>query len=236
MPLYGVLVASRRIGITPLVETTVQSDHSSPGPLTERVKILFIARHFTYFRNYETVIADARPARASAAPRRRARGRSWWARDGGAPGGGGLSGVSFGWIPEPGGSLGQLCGTRLRMTIDYLRYLDPAYAGAPKLRARAKERVPRLGLWLLAAAGVWTTTRTREPSRAVLHLCERAIPRSSRRYRCVSERPTARTSCCSRRWLAWWRRLKSTICSPRRVSASRQRCACGAGITCRARR
>jgi hypothetical protein len=64
------------------------------------------------------------------------------------------------------------------MTIDYLRYLDPAYAGAQKLRARARERVPRIGLWLVAAAGAHTPAG-RAIIRTVLQAYERAIPRSA---------------------------------------------------------
>ena len=45
--------------------------------------------------------------------------------------------------------------TKLRMTLDYLRYLEPAYASTPRLRARAKERVPRVRAVAACAGGRW---------------------------------------------------------------------------------
>jgi hypothetical protein len=140
------------------------------------VKILFIARHFTYFRNYDSVIAllAERGHRLHLAAEREEDlgGREMverLARD--------HPGVTFGWIPGREDAWTPLA-TKLRMTIDYLRYLDPAYADAPKLRARARERVPRVGLWLVAAAGA-RTALGRRLLRAVLRACERAIPTST---------------------------------------------------------
>src|SRR5687768_5615142 len=85
--------------------------------------------------------------------------------------------VSVGWVPSREDVWG-IFAIKLRMTIDYLRYLDPAYAGAPKLRARARERVPRIGLWLLAATGARTAIG-RRVMRMFMHACERAVPRSA---------------------------------------------------------
>jgi len=141
------------------------------------VKILFLARHYTYFRNYESVIAAlaARGHQLHLAAEREEDlgGREMVER---------LTqehpGVSLGWVPGRGDAWGEFA-IKLRMTIDYLRYLDPAYAGAPKLRARARERVPRIGLWLLFVTAAQTSIG-RRVVRAVLTACERAIPRSAR--------------------------------------------------------
>ena len=140
------------------------------------MKILFLARHYTYFRNYESVIATlaARGHQVHLAAEREEDlgGREMverLARD--------LPTVSIGWVPSREDAWGVFA-IKLRMTIDFLRYLDPAYADAPKLQSRARERVPRAGLWLLAIGGAWTTTG-RRLMRAALHACERAIPRSS---------------------------------------------------------
>lgn len=139
------------------------------------MKILFIARHFTYFRNYESVIATlaerGHHLHLAAEREEDLGGREMverLARE--------HQSVSFGWIPAREDRWATFA-TKVRMTVDYLRYLDPAYAGAPKLRARAKERVPRVGLWLLAAAGA-KTGFGRRVIRAALHACERVIPRS----------------------------------------------------------
>ena len=148
------------------------------------MKVLFLARHFTYFRNYELVIATlaerGHQLYLGAEREEDLGGREMverLARE--------HRGVSFGWIPGREDRWAAFA-TKLRMTIDYLRYLDPAYAGAPKLRARAKERVPRLGLWLLAAAGA-KTRLGRRVTRAALHACERVIPRSSTIDRCLRD-------------------------------------------------
>ena len=104
-------------------------------------------------------------------------------------------GVSLGWVPSREDAWGDFA-IKLRMTIDYLRYLDPAYAGAPKLRARARERVPRIGLWLLSVTAARTATG-RRVMRAALTACERAIPRSAEIDEFLRSKPP--TSCCSRR-------------------------------------
>jgi hypothetical protein len=155
----------------PALAAASHSDAARP-----RVNILFLARHFTYFRNYESVIATlaerGHHLHLGAEREEDLGGREMverLARE--------HQGVSFGWIPAREDRWATFA-TKLRMTVDYLRYLDPAYAGAPKLRARAKERVPRVGLWLLAAAGA-KTRFGRRVTRAALHACERVIPGSS---------------------------------------------------------
>ncbi len=140
------------------------------------MKILFLARHYTYFRNYESVVAilAARGHQIHLAAEREEDlgGRKMVER---------LAeqheGVTFGWVPAREDAWGVFA-TRLRMTIDYLRYFDPAYADTPKLRARARERVPRLGLWLAAIAGA-ASAMGRRVLRKMLYACERAIPRSA---------------------------------------------------------
>ena len=140
------------------------------------MKVLFVARHFTYFRNYESVIAmlaeRGHELHLAAEREEDLGGREMVERLGREH-----RGVSSGWVTARMDRWATFA-TKLRMTIDYLRYLDPAYGGAPKLRARAKERVPRLGLWLLAAAGA-KTRFGRRVTRAALHACERVIPSSS---------------------------------------------------------
>jgi hypothetical protein len=49
--------------------------------------------------------------------------------------------VSFGPAPDRSGEPWFALGVRLRLGVDYLRFLSPAYARAPKLRARAEARV-----------------------------------------------------------------------------------------------
>jgi hypothetical protein len=137
--------------------------------------VLFIARHFTYFRNYESVIT---------ALAERGHDIHLAAERDEYLGGGALverlvdahpDRISYGWVPNREDGWATFA-TKLRMTLDYLRYLEPAYASTPRLRLRAAERVPRAGLWLvrLAAGG---TAAGRGLLRALLRACERALPR-----------------------------------------------------------
>jgi hypothetical protein len=154
------------------------------------VRILFVARHFTYFRNYESVIVAlaerGHEIHLSAERDEYLGGRAMVER---------LAAdypavISFGWIPDREDIWATFV-TKLRMTLDYLRYLEPEYASTPRLRARAKDRVPRLGLWLLALAGAYSRAG-RRLSRSALHICERAVPRSRRIDQYLSDqRPDA---------------------------------------------
>ena len=143
--------------------------------MTRAVTILFIARHFAYFRNYESVIDTlaSRGHRIHLAAEREEElgGRDLVDRLAAAH-----PGISIGWVPARDDRWSVFV-TGLRFTIDYLRYLEPAYDSTPKLRARARERVPRAGLWLLAAAAARTRPGRRLVS-ALLRACERAVPRS----------------------------------------------------------
>lgn len=67
--------------------------------------------------------------------------------------------------------------TTVRLILDYLRFLEPAFARADKLRDRAEKRLPRVYVPVVravAAAG----GRTRRAFAAVLRAVERAIPTS----------------------------------------------------------
>jgi hypothetical protein len=138
------------------------------------LKILFIARHFAYFRNYEAAIAML-AARGHALHLAVERGEELGGREMVERLAAEHPGITLGTVPEREGAWAVFA-TRLRMTIAYLRYLEPAYDRTPQLRARARERVPRLGLWLTdAVAG---SGMARRVLYTLLVACERAIPRS----------------------------------------------------------
>jgi len=70
----------------------------------------------------------------------------------------------------------SLLGGELRRALDYLRYLDPAYRNAPKLRRRAQKTAPPR----LLRALEWRLLNTRagrQTLRFVLRWCDRALPR-----------------------------------------------------------
>jgi hypothetical protein len=62
----------------------------------------------------------------------------------------------------------------IRLWADYLRYFDPSYDGAPKLRERAEERVPPMLVRL--STGVFGGARARARLLATLRAIERALP------------------------------------------------------------
>ncbi len=114
---------------------------------------LFFARHYTYLRNFESVLRmlAERGHRVHVAVERKESlgGREMLERliaqypD-----------ITAGQAPHRKDGWFKLA-TRLRLGLDYLRYLEPAYATAPKLESRARERTPRfvLSLTRSVAAG-----------------------------------------------------------------------------------
>lgn len=111
------------------------------------MKILFFARHYTYLRNFESVLAElaGRGHQIHVAVEQED-----------AFGGSNIierltrqfpDRVSAGLSPRPK-SRWYTLGTRLRFGIDYLRYLEPTYAKMPRLGLRARARAPIGVLWL----------------------------------------------------------------------------------------
>ena len=137
------------------------------------MKILFFARHFTYLRNFESalrLLAEQGHQVHVAVERDEAfGGREMMDR---------LSNeypsLTAGWSPERTDHWFFLA-TKLRLTIDYLRFMEPAYDLTPRLRARAEERVPQLLLWVLGLPLI-RSARGRRYLTRVLASLEQAIP------------------------------------------------------------
>jgi hypothetical protein len=139
------------------------------------MKVLFSGLHFAYFRNFESAIRELA-----------ARGHSVHlsADEVEAPinmGGQHLVEClaaqcpTISWDLAP--SLEQEtwfdAARRLRLGLDYVRVLEPAYASASKLRMRARARAPRVVRWAAAAPVIG-----RPLARAGLTGAERALPAS----------------------------------------------------------
>jgi hypothetical protein len=111
------------------------------------VRVLFLARHFTYFRNFESVIRllaqKGHQVHLAADKEEEFGGREMVERLAEE-----LSGVTVGFAPGRADTRTFELATALRLSVDYFRYLDPAYAGMPAIRARAHERTPRAALAL----------------------------------------------------------------------------------------
>ena len=141
------------------------------------MKVLFSGLHFAYFRNFESAIRELA-----------ARGHSVHlsADEVEAPinmGGQHLVEClaaqcpTISWDLAP--SLEQEtwfdAARRLRLGLDYVRVLEPAYASASKLRMRARARAPRVVRWAAAAPVIG-----RPLARAGLTGAERALPAPDR--------------------------------------------------------
>ncbi|MBI2828464.1 MAG: hypothetical protein HYX77_04225 [Acidobacteria bacterium] len=137
------------------------------------MKYLFFARHFTYLRNFDSVLRALaeRGHRVHVASERDEvfGGREMIDR---------LTreypGITAGSAPERADGWYRIA-TKLRLTLDYLRYLEPAYETTPRLRTRAEVRVPRLLLWVLRLP-VFRGARGRRRLARLLLGWERAIP------------------------------------------------------------
>ena len=140
------------------------------------MKILFLARHFSYLRLFESAIAEL-AERGHVIHLSADREESL--------GGAGLverlaaryPAVTVGWTPGRRSGAWADLGRKLRLGIDYLRFLDPRYDGAPRLRGRSEERTQPLVLWL-ARLSVLRTPGGRRALAWVLRQFEQAVPRS----------------------------------------------------------
>ncbi len=149
------------------------------------MKILFFARHFSYLRNFESAI-EALAARGhrihlSADRLEGLGGEALVARLVAAH-----PSVTMGWTPNREGQPWFQLGRALRLGLDYLRFLDPLYGDAPRLRSRAAERAPAL---VVRAAGLpgLRSARGRQRLAATLGWLERGIPRDAALDACIRE-------------------------------------------------
>ena len=112
------------------------------------MKLLFVARHFTYFRNFDSVVAAlagrGHQVHLAADREESLGGRELVDR---------LAAefprhVTVGFAPARAEGSSRRLSSVLRHTLDYLRYAGPRYDATPKIRERAYERTPRLALML----------------------------------------------------------------------------------------
>jgi hypothetical protein len=133
------------------------------------VKILFIARHFSYFRNFDSAIAllanRGHTVHLAADRGEAAGGRELVERLAAQ-----FPGVTVGFTPIHDVGRYTRVVRALRLGLDYLRYSDPRYDTMPKLRQRAYERTPA---FVLALARL----PLRRLLRWLLERIEQAVPR-----------------------------------------------------------
>ena len=138
--------------------------------------ILFLTRHFSYLRNFESAIRElarrGHKIHLSADREETMGGRGMVMRIAAE-----FPNVTVGWTPirEPGAWY-ELA-RKLRLGLDYLRFLDRAYASTPHLQIRARGRAPIMVV-TLAALPLLRTRAGRWLLAAILRGFERGIPRS----------------------------------------------------------
>jgi len=140
------------------------------------LRILFAALHYGYFRNLESVVEElARRGHAIHLTAERQdsalAGRSIVERLAASH-----EAVTFGVMPRRERAYFFLA-SKIRLSLDYLRYLQPAYAKTPALRRRARVRTPRGLLRMLRWPLVRTSGGRRLVSR-VLDNVDHAMPPS----------------------------------------------------------
>ena len=138
------------------------------------MKVLFLARHFGYLRNFEPVIA-ALAARGHvlhlAADRPEASGGQQMVERLASS----SPSITWGWTPKRDADPWLGLATRLRLGLDNLRYYDPIYDESPRLRARVDERTPYAVMRALRVPGLAAPT-SRAMAGALLRRLERAVP------------------------------------------------------------
>ena len=139
------------------------------------MRLLVVTRHFAALRNYESVIRGlvARGHEVElAALQVDALGGSEmaarWKTE--------LPSLRVSWAPGRPVSDTETVTQKVRLALDWVRYLAPAYRAAPRLVERACERTPRAMLWLTGVPGA-RTAPVRRMLRTGLGALERALPR-----------------------------------------------------------
>ncbi len=138
------------------------------------MRILFFARHYAYLRLFESplaALAERGHELLLVADREEAMGGKDLAARLAARYPNVVLDVTPGRAPGLWGEFAR----KLRLGIDYLRYLDARYNGTPHLTARARERAPRVVV-MLAERFVRPEQRARLAG--VLRSMERALPRA----------------------------------------------------------
>jgi hypothetical protein len=138
------------------------------------MKILFFARHYSYLRLFESGIAElarrGHQLQLSADQEELMGGRRMVERLAEQ-----YPGITLGTTPGRAPTAWSELARRLRLGIDYLRYLDPRFDSTPHLKARARDRAPRS---IVAIAERLGTAGSRDRFARLLRTLERGVPPS----------------------------------------------------------
>ena len=139
------------------------------------MKVVFSALHFASFRNFESVVhalaERGHQVHLMADETERFGGQALVERLAAQ-----YPNVTWGFTPSPAEEPWFPFAQKVRLALDYVRYLDPRYADAPKLRLRNIERAPRIVRWL--TSGVGSLFVGHRPIARTLKWLERMMPQS----------------------------------------------------------
>jgi hypothetical protein len=139
------------------------------------MKVVFSALHFASYRNFESVVHTlaerGHQVHLMADESERFGGQALVERLAAQ-----YPNVTWGWTPSAAEEPWFPFAQKVRLALDYVRYLDPRYADAPKLRLRNIERAPRIVRWLTAGFG--SILVGHRPLARTLKWLERTMPRS----------------------------------------------------------
>jgi hypothetical protein len=155
-----------------------RGDERRGAPVRTQLRIVFSMRNFWYIKLFGSVIAEL-ASRGHAVHVLAERGehntsaREW--NDAAETLAATFPSVTLGWMPRRGIDTWADLRLMVRLGIDYLRFLEPAYATTPKLAERARARAPQF-LTRLADRPFLRTRLGRGMLRALLRAAERAMP------------------------------------------------------------
>ena len=143
------------------------------------MRVLFFARHFMYFRNFESAIESlARKGVRVHLVADREEGHG--GRESVKRLSDSYETISFGYAPDCEKDPWTVFARKLRLGIDAFRFCGAFYDSMPVLRERAYERAPLLALWLM-------TLPARQMSAWILRVLETSIPRWGALDRFIAE-------------------------------------------------
>src|SRR5882672_2184282 len=139
------------------------------------MKILFTALHFANYRNFESVVRElaslGHRVHLLADEPERLGGQALVERLATE-----YPTVTWGWTPSPEEEPWFPFAQKMRFALDYVRFLDPQYARAEKLRLRNIDRAPRIIRWM--TAGLGGAVIGHRATVGLLKAIERLLPRS----------------------------------------------------------
>ena len=148
------------------------------------MKVVFTALHFANYRNFESVIrvlaSRGHSVHLLADEPETFGGRALVERLAAE-----YPSVTFGWSPSPAEEPWFRFAQKVRFALDYVRFLDPRYVEAEKLRVRNIERTPRIVRWM--TSGIGGLLVGRRGAAALLKAIERNLPRSPAISRALEE-------------------------------------------------